>query len=605
MEAATDDPAIPHADGLLEDWIEDANKYGPTTGPAETILDRAGELPETATLEEIRRWLKNVRASLDGASGDVRALVREGAVAHVSRVEAVGSAAKVVDAALNRRSRSDPNDRKDQKQQPEISEDVRRSAMKLLDDPHLLDRAVETMRKRGLVAEGKNARVMFLSGIGGVLDAPIHIVVHGESAGGKNNLARRAFELLPSRYVLSVSGLSEHALEYRGGRIEGVLLVDEAEGQGRAEYGLRVAMSEGRLTRLTVNKGEDGRNRAEELVVEVAASVVTTTTAPALHAENQTRVFDLYVDEGEDVTREVLARRAQEAAGTADIAPEDVLEVWRVGVELLEPAPVTIPWAETLAEGFPTSAVRARRDFPRVLALVEACALLHQRQRPRDDAGRIVATPADWRIVRPLVQEVLGPSMTGLNETAQKLAELHDELVEGQAGPWLRRPDLEEEAGARDIASANTVHKWAKRLTELGVWEGQRKAGRAWEHRRLRDVVEVPIPLPTPEDLTQGVPPLPSPPKTGNGRHSPRSAKGSDEDPNPPNAGRQDAEAKKVLPSDSESGFDWEAAETPSETKERPSHQGDSEGVGGAKASGKKDETISEESLKKALEAEA
>lgn len=540
--------------------------------PAPPRLTPESDLPE---VNAYLRALAHEVADLDPLD---HATAREQAIQDLSRVEAVSAPAKMVDAAL---SPTAGDAAPEAAPDVEIPAELERRASELLEDPELLERALETMRGRGLVAEGTNARLLFLAGVGGTLDAPIHVVVHGESAGGKNNLARRAFELLPSRYVLSVSGLSEHALEYRGGRIEGVLLVDEAEGQGRAEYGLRVAMSEGRLTRLTVNKGEDGRNRAEELEVEVAASVVTTTTAPALHAENQTRVFDLYVDEGEDVTREVLARRAREAAGTADVASEDVLGVWRAAVELLEPSPVTIPWAETLAEGFPTSAVRARRDFPRVLALVEACALLHQRQRPRDDAGRIVATADDWRLVRPLVQEVLGPSMTGINETARELAELHDELVAGQASPWLRRPDLEEEAGARDIASRNSVHKWCKRLAQLGVWEGRREAGKAWEHRRIRDVVEEPIPLPTPEELEEGVPTLPTPPKTGGGRGSSRSDGASDGGPNPPKGERRDGGVNGTPLSAGDAGSDWEASVSPSETRARPSSQGGSEGLGG------------------------
>lgn len=540
-------------------------------------------LTPDATMEDVHAYLRALEEASRDSDPVTRAVQREQAIRDLSEVD-VSAPTKMVDAAINGRRANGP-DRKDPAADADLPAELERRASELLEDADLLEEALETMRARGLVAEGTNARLFYLAGVGGTLDAPIHVVVHGESAGGKNNLARRASELLPPRYVLAVSGLSEHALEYRGGRIEGVLLVDEAEGQGRAEYGLRVAMSEGRLTRLTVNKSEAGRNEAEELEVEVAASVVTTTTAPALHAENQTRVFDLYVDEGEDVTREVLARRAREAAGTADVASEDVLEVWRAAVELLEPADVVIPWAEQLAEGFPTSAVRARRDFPRVLALVEACALLHQRQRLRDDAGRIVATAADWRLVRPLVQEVLGPSMTGINETARKLAELHDELVGTQPGEWVRRPDLEKEAGARNIASRNSVHKWCKRLAQLGIWEGRREAGKAWEHRRIRDVVEEPIPLPTPEELEQGVPTLPTPPKTGGGRRSSRSDGGSDGGPNPPKEERRDGGGDETPPPAGDAGSDWEPPVSPGETRARPSSQGGSGGVGGVGAS--------------------
>lgn len=546
------------------------------------MIDEAPPLGPEASLEEVgvfKRWLREHASDLDPSD---RETVRDAAVNALDEVEAVRRPVRHVDAVLNDTSTAEEASEPEPDER-EIPEDVKQRASELLEAPDLLNRAVETMRARGLVAERTNARVLFLAGVGGTLDAPIHVVVHGPSAAGKNNLARRCFELLPPRYVLAVSGLSEHALEYRGGRIEGVLLLDEAEGQGRAEYGLRVAMSEGRITRLTVNKSESGRNEAEERVVEVAASVVMTTTDPALHPENQTRVFDLYVDEGQEVTEEVVARRAREAAGTADVASEEKLQVWRAAVELLEPADeVVIPWAEQLAEGFPTESVRARRDFPRVLALIEASALLHQRQRPRDEAGRLVATAADWRLVRPLVQAVLGPSMTGINETARELAELHDELVEAQHGEWLRRPELEKEAGDRGIASRNTVHKWAKRLVELGVWEGRREAGKAWEHRRIRDVVEEPIPLPKADELEAGAPNPPSRSQSGGGRDSSRSDRDSKRGPNSPQGKRP---GKGESPSGEKAGSDWEGSEKTGETRENPSYQEDSEGLGGTSSS--------------------
>lgn len=92
--------------------------------------------------------------------------------------------------------------------------------------------------------------------------------------------------------------------------------------------------------------------------------------------------------------------------------------------------------------------------------------------------------------------------MQGLNATALELCELHDELAACQSSDWVRRPDLEAEAGKRDIASRNTVHKWCKELVKLGYWEGKR-GGRfgAWKHRKLRDPNEEPVTLPTPDEL--------------------------------------------------------------------------------------------------------
>jgi hypothetical protein len=68
---------------------------------------------------------------------------------------------------------------------------------------------------------------------------------------------------------------------------------------------------------------------------------------------------------------------------------------------------VTIPYAKELAGLVPPVAVRLRRDFSAMLALIRAHAMLHQLNRSRDDRGRIIATVEDYRVVRELVADVI------------------------------------------------------------------------------------------------------------------------------------------------------------------------------------------------------
>jgi hypothetical protein len=68
---------------------------------------------------------------------------------------------------------------------------------------------------------------------------------------------------------------------------------------------------------------------------------------------------------------------------------------------------VTIPYGRELAAAVPPLAVRLRRDFGAVLALIRSHAILHQKTRDRDEAGRIVATPEDYELVRELVASVV------------------------------------------------------------------------------------------------------------------------------------------------------------------------------------------------------
>ena len=403
---------------------------------------------------------------------------------------------------MHRRSVEVRQAREQAEEEPEpVPEELLEKARTLLENPGLLDIAATTMTHLGLCGEEINRRVTFLAAVGGHLEDPIHLVIHGASSGGKNQLIRSATALLPPDRVLWLSGLSSRALEYRGGLIDGVVALDEAEAMEDATYSLRVAMSEGRVTRLTVNRSQTGRLEAEELEVEVRASIITTTTSPALHEENETRVFDLWIDESENLTVEVIRAYADAAAGAQPYNRDELLTVWHIAMDLLEPARVVIPYAPLIGGAFPASPLRARRDFQRTLALIRACALLHQCQRDRDEEGRVIASAQDYRHVFQIVQAILGSSMTGLTEKAKELCRLHNEMAADTRDGWIRRAELQHEAGLRGVASPVTVQKWCERLRDLGIWDG-RKVGGAWEHRALRDFETEAIPLPAPDDLS-------------------------------------------------------------------------------------------------------
>ena len=85
---------------------------------------------------------------------------------------------------------------------------------------------------------------------------------------------------------------------------------------------------------------------------------------------------------------------------------------------------VSIPYATSLRELFDSRTIRARRDFPRLLALVAATACLHQFQRNRRVVGEDLVVEADVRDY-DLVYRFAGPifaTSTGkLTPTEQRL----------------------------------------------------------------------------------------------------------------------------------------------------------------------------------------
>jgi hypothetical protein len=100
---------------------------------------------------------------------------------------------------------------------------------------------------------------------------------------------------------------------------------------------------------------------------------------------------------------------------------------------------VSIPYAASLAEAIPPVAVRLRRDFATVVALIQAHALLHRRQRGRDEDGRILANFDDYAVVQALVSDLVAGAADrsipeGVRETVRTLGDLaaaHDPLDDG------------------------------------------------------------------------------------------------------------------------------------------------------------------------------
>ena len=85
---------------------------------------------------------------------------------------------------------------------------------------------------------------------------------------------------------------------------------------------------------------------------------------------------------------------------------------------------VSIPYAPVLAELFPGDRVRSRRDFPKLLGLIEASAFLHQQKREKRDE-KLVADSDDYLTAKQLFENcyATGPDskLTELLESAESI----------------------------------------------------------------------------------------------------------------------------------------------------------------------------------------
>ncbi len=317
------------------------------------------------------------------------------------------------------------SDATNEKQQPPMPDIEQEEALRLLHSRDLLQQFLNDTKILGCVGQSSEKTTIKLAAASGRLsEDPINIVIKGESAAGKNFLLHSVLEFEPPEDVLEISRMTAKALQYRQGSLKHkIVAIAEVPGSEDADYSIRTFQSEKKIKIWTVEKNASGQLETQEQEIEGPAVFFQTTTKPHLHMENETRSFDLFVDESEQQTVEIFA--AQTHRYTDPMPPverERILQRWRNASRLLVPLPVLIPFADRIK--FPTKPLRVRRDWPRVLGLVEASALLHQRQRLSTEKNGhlyLIATVDDYAIARELVISLLEPVLSGATPKCKRL----------------------------------------------------------------------------------------------------------------------------------------------------------------------------------------
>jgi hypothetical protein len=316
-------------------------------------------------------------------------------------------------------------------------------------------------RAHGLVGEDRTARLLYLALTSRLLDKPVSVVVKGPSSGGKSYTVETVLRAFPGDAYLDFTSMSEHALIYDERPIASRFIVlYEASGLGQDKQGepsvlaycIRSLLSEGRISYTTVEKTDDGM-QARVIEREGPTGLITTTTWASLHAENETRLLSVVVKDTTEQTRNVLGALADRYNGQRGKLPD--LTAWHALQEWLELAgsrDVTIPYAQQLAALSNPRAVRLRRDFGKVLTLIQTHAMLHQAHRERDPQGRIVATLADYTAVHELVNDIIDEGVqatvsAAVRETVNAVAELRARSLD----------DVRAAADAGDLTEAKPV----------------------------------------------------------------------------------------------------------------------------------------------------
>jgi hypothetical protein len=380
--------------------------------------------------------------------------------------------------------------------------DVLAEAEAVLADPNLVGRVADAVAAAGVAGERELGLTLYLLGTSRLLPGPLAGIVQGTSSSGKSYTVDRVADLFPPEAVIRATQMTPQALFHMppgGLRHKWVVAGErsrlENDDTAEATRALREMLSGQRLSKLMPVKGAGG---IETQLIEQEGPIAftETTTLGRVFEEDANRCLLLQTDETPEQTRRILRELARRQAAPA--APDRrVLGVHHAVQRLLPSTRVAVPWAERLGELFDPSRVEVRRAFPQLLALVQASALLHFRQRSRGADGCLLADANDYRLARRLIRRPFAQSLGGgLPRSALDL--LGDLRTLGGA-------DFTVSGAARQFRkNRSSVHNWVARLQDAGAVE-EVEAGKGSRAARFRVTGRDPEPgdvlLPTAEEL--------------------------------------------------------------------------------------------------------
>lgn len=335
-------------------------------------------------------------------------------------------------------TRPRPADDEPEEEVYRMTSDEEAEAQAFLKRADLLDAVAADIGSLGYVGEEIPKRLAYLIAISRKLGGPLAGVIMSQSGVGKSALMEKVAELSPPEEVIVYTRITPQALYYMESRsiAHKLIVFSEEEGLSEAEYSVRELISAKQLRlAATMKDPATGRMRTEEYVVNGPVAMLFSTTSPRIHYENATRFLALSLDESIEQTRRIQeaqrkARTMEGILGRSNTSA--IVRRHRNAQRLLEPLPVIIEDVERIE--FPAHWIRTRREHEKFLTVVEALALLYQKQReirlaPDGVTRCIVATRADVDTAARLLGDLMRQAIEDMSATSKDLLQRIREMV--------------------------------------------------------------------------------------------------------------------------------------------------------------------------------
>ena len=297
------------------------------------------------------------------------------------------------------------------------------------------------------MGEERAAKLLYLIATSArFLPKPVSAVPRGTSSVGKSETVSKVLAFIPPSMYRVFTSLSEKVLFHSPEPLSHrtMVIYEHAGISGDyLDYVFRSLISEQRLVHETLVPSPGGKFKPEKLIKEGPTNIITTTTKVKIDPEMENRVISIPFNDTAPQTRAIIEAQAAQAtrgvserpdiavAKAVDLGPWHALQEWLA----LSKSRIVIPFAKHLAPKR-TNAVRLRRDFPVVLALIQVHAALHQATRKRTKSGKIIARWEDYRVVYDLFGDLIAEGIkVSVSPTVRETVHAVMHLLKKKAQP--------------------------------------------------------------------------------------------------------------------------------------------------------------------------
>lgn len=331
----------------------------------------------------------------------------------------------------------------DEQKIPELTEEEKRLGMEFLTDPLIFERIVSDTEVLGYVGEAINKQLIYLAASSRKLTDPISVIVVSQSSAGKSYLIDTVKKLIPPEEVVSMTSLSDQALNYLAddALLHKFLVMGEAVHSEAVEHQVREMLSAHELSRLvTMKDPKTGELRSRMVRKKVIVSAVMSTTNNNINPENASRSFVVNTDESEEQTRAIHVSQRKKYSVERYAEKEELIPViikkHHAAQRLLKTRVIFNPFAEFL--DFPAALMRSRRDHLRFIDLIACvcflCQFQKEKEKTKEGLSYIKCDLDDYKIAYEIMISILPSTLTSFPKSALELYETVREVIKKKAG---------------------------------------------------------------------------------------------------------------------------------------------------------------------------